>query len=350
MATARQLFNISRELKRDTGPNYATTGAVSASITRTNPIHRTRFGLTGALTVTGSNGITALGNQGAFHLIDDFKIVANSGVTLFQSPGDLLYHWSVIDNEGGRPHRVDPALATAGNQPYEINWNVDYNPRTGARVPDYMSLADYSDESGGKDLRAVFQFASSRAAFYTPGASVTVADGTTPFVSILSEVITDGPLHEEGGKRGMPGDRGGRVPYNPKLYRVRNIETQSPSYNGAQTDLKVPLQKGLFHRRLIIQTKASGVVVDTILNSIRIQMGSVTLGEASRKELFSRQKERYIQDEAGVGLWTGVTVIDLADFVSEQQIDTEGDFKVLLDVANVSGGAIRVSTERYLLD
>lgn len=329
MSQIADLLNLSVRHIPDPSITYDPGNTRSIDLTADYPIDRIHCRLSGTMNQT--TGALSYAAFGFLNLIKSLRIILNGTVKLVDVAGRYLPIISWVDSEGRLSYSSEPSLAATGNgKNFVKEFVIDLNP-----LLPWQSLLDATRRAGNNSLKLEVDW-DAASTVIAGGAGYTVNTGATK-LEVRTVAMTGGPDNKPGGA-GYP-------------YWRRTLLSQTIPVVSAQPDLEVKLDRYIQHQRFIIIAEAALAPVDTILQRVRLEVGTTQLFNFSRDDLKGDNTRRYNMLDRSESL-VGRYILDLCDpgRIEQMQMALDGPgLRLLFDVTPTGGGADRlvIISDRY---
>lgn len=310
-----------KPLKRRLGSLlYTQAGSVSTLELARNFLYRKLLlRIAGSVIVTGGTGAGAPHVRAAYRSISRIELIANGRDTVLSLPAEAFEVFNRIDY-GCVPNAAHPSNDAAATYSFNASLIIDFALKRGMRPIDTLFPAL---GLSSLDLKITW------------GAGADMFTGATDFTSAAIQTTTELVVEsfEEIPDTGVP--KGLSV---NKLFAIDRVIT------AASTNDKIQIPIGNAYRGFLFKTDVDNVPVDTMLDGISIESGTVVYQKwLSIEELIDYNKLQYGLETALVGHYN-VDFMDSdgygAEFLDARNLSS---LDAILNVALPSGTTRRVT-------
>lgn len=290
-----------KPLKRRVGQaNYTQAGSVTTiELPRNFSYRKLMCRLAGSVVVAGGSGAGAPHVRGAYRVISRVELIANGRDTILSLPGEAFEVFNRIDY-GCAPSSLNPTNDSAATYPFNASFIIDLALKRGVRPIDTLFPALGMSTL---DLKITW------------GAGADMFTGAVDFTSATIQTTTELVVESF--------EEIGELPKGIALNKIFMIDRV---VTAASTNYQIQIPTGNTYRGFLFHTNVDNVPVDTMLDGISIESGTVVYQKwLSIEELIDYNKLQYGLESSLVG-WYNVDFMDSDGFISE-----------ILDARNLSG-------------
>ena len=290
-----------KPLKRRVGQvNYTQSGSVSTiELPRNFSYRKLLCRLAGSVVVAGGSGAGAPHVRGAYRVISRVELIANGRDTVLSLPAEAFEVLNRIDY-GCAPSSANPSNDAAATYAFNASFIIDLALQRGVRPIDTLFPALGMSTL---DLKITW------------GAGADMFTGAVDFTSATIQTTTELVVESF--------EEIGELPKGIALNKIFMIDRV---VTAASTNYQIQIPTGNTYRGFLLHTNVDNVPVDTMLDGISIESGTVVYQKwLSIEELIDYNKLQYSLESALVG-WYNVDFMDSDGFISE-----------ILDARNLSG-------------
>lgn len=291
-----------KPLKRRAGSlNYSSSGSVGTiELPRNYNYRKLMCRLSGSVIVSGGSGAGAPHVRAAYKAISRLELIANGRDTIFSLPAEIFEVFNRIDY-GCAPSATHPSNDAAATYSFNASFIIDLALMRGVTPIDALFPAAGLSTL---DLKVTW------------GAGSDMFTGAVDFTSAAIQTTTEFVVETF--------EETGAIPKGIAINKIFQIDRVLAA---ASTRYQVQIPTGNSYRGFLIHTNVDNVPVDTILDGVSVEAGTVVHQSwLSVEELIDYNKLQY-------GLETA-----LAGFYNVDFMDSDGYLSEILDARNLGSG------------